>query len=129
MPEYNYGESFGECPYCKAKMVKNPKTGKIFCEQKCWLKRGVVSDQGVGAKNASGGIVGASRIPLAESLRNGAKRSRKSQKTGAERPLWSILPRSDSRSLPGLLHLRNFRKNRRRNQPVHRRLAIHSLQI
>jgi hypothetical protein len=29
----------GTCPDCGAKMVKNPKTGKIFCEKKCWLNR------------------------------------------------------------------------------------------
>lgn len=27
------------CQRCGAKMVTNPKTGKIFCEQKCWLKK------------------------------------------------------------------------------------------
>lgn len=25
-----------ECPDCKGKYVKSPKTGKVFCENKCW---------------------------------------------------------------------------------------------
>lgn len=28
---------YGLCPKCKANNVKSPKTGKIFCEKKCWL--------------------------------------------------------------------------------------------
>ena len=29
------------CPQCgKAKIVKNPKTDKLFCEDKCWLNQG-----------------------------------------------------------------------------------------
>lgn len=28
-----------ECKKCGAKMVKNPKTGKWFCEKKCWLNQ------------------------------------------------------------------------------------------
>ena len=28
----------GVCKKCGAKMVKNPKTGSWFCENKCWLK-------------------------------------------------------------------------------------------
>lgn len=27
------------CYKCGAKMVINPKTGKIFCERKCWLNK------------------------------------------------------------------------------------------
>ena len=27
------------CFKCGAKMVTNPKTGKIFCEKKCWLNQ------------------------------------------------------------------------------------------
>ena len=27
-----------QCPKCGANMVLNPKTGKVFCEEKCWLK-------------------------------------------------------------------------------------------
>lgn len=29
----------GECNKCGANMVKSPKTGKIFCEKKCWLNK------------------------------------------------------------------------------------------
>lgn len=26
------------CPFCKeGELIKNPKTGKIFCNKKCWL--------------------------------------------------------------------------------------------
>ncbi len=28
---------YGFCTKCNARNVKNPKTGKIFCEKKCWL--------------------------------------------------------------------------------------------
>ncbi|MCK9370810.1 hypothetical protein M0R04_12950 [Candidatus Dojkabacteria bacterium] len=28
---------FGNCKHCGAPNVKNPKTGKIFCQNKCWL--------------------------------------------------------------------------------------------
>lgn len=44
-----YDEELGLCPYCGAKKVRNPKTGKIFCADKCWLKG---KDVGGGAKNA-----------------------------------------------------------------------------
>ena len=27
------------CDGCGGKYVKNPKTGKIFCKNKCWLKK------------------------------------------------------------------------------------------
>lgn len=27
------------CEHCGAKLVKSPKTGKIFCEKKCWLNK------------------------------------------------------------------------------------------
>ena len=30
--------NYGPCKFCGAKMVKSPKTGKIFCSDKCWLK-------------------------------------------------------------------------------------------
>lgn len=30
--------SFGACKDCGAERVKNPKTGKIFCQDKCWLQ-------------------------------------------------------------------------------------------
>lgn len=26
------------CQKCGAEMVRNPKTGKMFCKEKCWLK-------------------------------------------------------------------------------------------
>lgn len=26
------------CEFCGAELVENPKTGKVFCSQKCWLK-------------------------------------------------------------------------------------------
>lgn len=32
------GKSLGLCSKCGAEMVRNPKTGKIFCKDKCWLK-------------------------------------------------------------------------------------------
>ena len=31
-------QNYGKCDYCNADKVKNPKTGKIFCSAKCWLK-------------------------------------------------------------------------------------------
>jgi len=31
-------QDYGECNTCGAPRVKNPKTGKIFCSDKCWLK-------------------------------------------------------------------------------------------
>ena len=34
---YQEKKEGGKCS-CGATFVKNPKTGKIFCEQKCWLK-------------------------------------------------------------------------------------------
>lgn len=30
----------GICPDCGGTYIKNPKTGKIFCENKCWLNNG-----------------------------------------------------------------------------------------
>jgi len=33
-------QDYGECNTCGAPRVKNPKTGKIFCSDKCWLKNG-----------------------------------------------------------------------------------------
>lgn len=27
-----------KCQKCDAEMVRNPKTGKMFCKDKCWLK-------------------------------------------------------------------------------------------
>jgi hypothetical protein len=38
MRDFN-GQDYGKCPYCNADRVLNPKTGKIFCQAKCWLKR------------------------------------------------------------------------------------------
>lgn len=29
---------YGKCKKCGANNVLNPKTGKIFCEKKCWLQ-------------------------------------------------------------------------------------------
>lgn len=29
---------YGKCKFCGANMVRNPKTGKVFCGDKCWLK-------------------------------------------------------------------------------------------
>ena len=29
---------YGQCEWCGANLVKNPKTQKIFCSEKCWLK-------------------------------------------------------------------------------------------
>ena len=26
------------CQFCGSKLVKSPKTGKVFCSDKCWLK-------------------------------------------------------------------------------------------
>jgi ribosomal protein L37AE/L43A len=28
-----------KCKHCGAEMVNNPKTGKWFCKEKCWLKQ------------------------------------------------------------------------------------------
>ena len=33
-----YGNEKNTCKNCGAEMVKNPKTGKWFCSEKCWLK-------------------------------------------------------------------------------------------
>ena len=41
----------GTCTDCGAKYVKNPKTGKVFCENKCWLTAGQVQPQ-----NSAGGV-------------------------------------------------------------------------
>lgn len=30
--------NLGNCPKCNAPMIHNPKTGKNFCKDKCWLK-------------------------------------------------------------------------------------------
>ncbi len=29
--------NYGNCEKCGAELVKNPKTGKVFCSAKCWL--------------------------------------------------------------------------------------------
>ena len=34
----NVDEGYGLCNKCGSARVKNPKTGKIFCKDKCWLK-------------------------------------------------------------------------------------------
>lgn len=40
-------QSYGQCRDCGAKNVKSPKTGKIFCSEKCWLKKdGAVDEYG-----------------------------------------------------------------------------------
>lgn len=31
--------NYGVCKFCGANNVKSPKTGKIFCSDKCWLKK------------------------------------------------------------------------------------------
>ena len=36
-PKYKDGGR-GKCPSCGANMVMNPKTSKVFCEKKCWLR-------------------------------------------------------------------------------------------
>jgi ribosomal protein L37AE/L43A len=36
--EDNYYNKNKQCENCGAEMVKNPKTGKWFCSEKCWLK-------------------------------------------------------------------------------------------
>lgn len=38
-PSASIKQEGGICPNCGGKYVKNPKTGKIFCENKCWLKK------------------------------------------------------------------------------------------
>lgn len=46
-PQVSPGEdkSGKTCPHCnKAKMIYNPKTGKYFCEDKCWLNPKPVED-------------------------------------------------------------------------------------
>jgi hypothetical protein len=30
---------FGNCKFCGAENVRNPKTGKVFCSNKCWLNK------------------------------------------------------------------------------------------
>lgn len=38
-PKYNKPQqALGKC-HCGANMVNNPRTGKNFCENKCWLKK------------------------------------------------------------------------------------------
>jgi len=36
--ENNYAQDYGKCNFCGAPKVKSPKTGKVFCSEKCWLK-------------------------------------------------------------------------------------------
>jgi hypothetical protein len=43
MPKQNYGE----CKFCGAENVFNPKTGKVFCSEKCWLKTSSTSSRPV----------------------------------------------------------------------------------
>ena len=38
MQDFN-GQDHGKCSFCGADKVLNPKTGKIFCSEKCWLKK------------------------------------------------------------------------------------------
>ena len=36
---YSLNDVGKTCQFChEGKLVKNPKTGKVFCENKCWLK-------------------------------------------------------------------------------------------
>ena len=37
--EDNFYKDNQKCKKCGAKMVKNPKTGKWFCSEKCWLNK------------------------------------------------------------------------------------------
>jgi len=37
-PQAQPSEDLGFCKKCGAKNVRNPKTDKIFCKDKCWLK-------------------------------------------------------------------------------------------
>ena len=30
-------ENYGTCNFCGANRIKSPKTGKIYCQEKCWL--------------------------------------------------------------------------------------------
>ena len=34
----NMNQNYGQCNFCGANNVKSPRTGKIFCADKCWLK-------------------------------------------------------------------------------------------
>jgi len=34
-----YDKDYGVCKFCGEKMVHNPKTDKVFCSAKCWLKK------------------------------------------------------------------------------------------
>lgn len=36
LPAFIEGEP---CPRCGAEMVRSPKSGKVFCSQKCWLQK------------------------------------------------------------------------------------------
>jgi len=36
---YPPSQTYGTCDKCGGAKVKNPKTGKIFCENKCWLNQ------------------------------------------------------------------------------------------
>jgi hypothetical protein len=47
---HNYAQTYGKCQFCGADRVKNPKTGKIFCGDKCWLKNDAKFDAGTSAK-------------------------------------------------------------------------------
>jgi hypothetical protein len=44
----------GKCEYCGATLIRNPKTGKIFCEKKCWLNKDGASPQPVPKGNSYG---------------------------------------------------------------------------
>jgi len=43
-----------KCPDCSGKFIKNPKTGSVFCENKCWLPENnhfkIAKDAGFGLK-------------------------------------------------------------------------------
>lgn len=34
-----FDTKYDKCQFCGADRVQNPKTGKIFCSDKCWLKK------------------------------------------------------------------------------------------
>ncbi|MCH7730802.1 hypothetical protein IID21_04820 [Patescibacteria group bacterium] len=45
--------SLGECSKCGAKNARNPKTGKIFCTDKCWLKEQSTEEEIESSVNSS----------------------------------------------------------------------------
>ena len=43
--EAPYDEALGKCKFCQANNVRSPKTDKIFCSEKCWLKKATGGDK------------------------------------------------------------------------------------